>query len=109
MKDLYIRVKYLDKETGKVRCYTKTLKNMFLSKEHSIYGMLIWRDPAPVIKLRTAWKGKFEKGNAKELSNSKNLELSYFEPFGSNQYEQVDVRSIRGNLIEIIETIVERR
>ena len=26
MKDLYIRVKYLDKETGKVRCYTKTLK-----------------------------------------------------------------------------------
>lgn len=82
---------------------------MFLSKEHGIYGMLIWRDPAPVIKLRTAWKGKFEKGNAKELSNSKNLELCYFEPFSSSQYEQVDVRSIRGNLIEIVETIVERR
>lgn len=71
--------------------------------------MLIWRYPAPVIKLRTAWKGKFEKGNAKVLSNSKNLELRYFEPFSSSQYEQVDVRSIRGNLIEIIETIVERK
>lgn len=108
MKDLYIYVRYLNNETGKIGCYTKTLKNMFLSKEHGIYSILTWRYPAPVIKLRTAWKGKFEKGNAKVLSNSKNLELCYFEPFGS-QYEQVNVRSIRGDLIEIVETIVERR
>ena len=109
MKDLYIRVKYLDKETGKIRCYTKTLKNMFLSKEHGIYSIHTFNDPRPTIRLKSAWRGTFNKKDnyGVDLSaNSKYIELQYFLDRISG-FETIDI--INHHSIEIFETIVERR